>query len=302
MGDAARLDWLLIDRKPMRIAKPPAAIAQAKTAPFSCAGPVHNAPPVLARSYPRGTRLGLHMHREAQLLFASGGVMQVTTPKARWLVPPDRAVWLPPRVEHAVDVLIDVEMRALLVDAAWLAAHPEAPRLDQEFVVSVGPLLREVILACFGPPGPHARRAGLLLELALFELPEAEDTTTFMPLPTDPRALRVAQRVLADPASLRELDQLAAEAGASARTITRLFSAETKLNFKEWRQRARIMAGAQALAAGRVSVKQVAAQLGFSSTAAFAHAFRQVMGTTPGALSRAAGSRISAAGFAAPPG
>ncbi|MES2185802.1 MAG: helix-turn-helix transcriptional regulator [Pseudomonadota bacterium] len=266
--------------------------------PFSRASPADDAPPVLSRSYPRGTRLGLHMHREAQLLFASQGVMQVTTPKGRWLVPPERAVWLPPKVEHAVDVLADIEMRALLVDPAWLAAHPEAPRLGSEFVVAVGPLLREAILACFGPAGPHVRRAGLLLELALYELAEAEDAATFVPLPVDARALRVAQLVLADPGGGRALEDLAAEAGASARTITRLFRAETDFSFKEWRQRARIVAAVEALGTpgasgvsghGRTSVKQVAMRLGFSSTAAFSHAFRQVMGTTPGALLRAAG-------------
>lgn len=257
--------------------------------PFSCASPVPNAPPVLSRSYPRGTRLGQHMHREAQLLFAAQGVMQVTTPRGRWLVPPERAVWLPPRVEHAVDVLSDIEMRALLVNASWLAAHPEAPRLESEFVVAVGPLLREAILACFGPAGPHPRRAGLLLELALYELPEAGDAATFVPLPQDARALRVAMMVLADPGGERTLDDLAAEAGASERTVSRLFSAETDFSFKEWRQRARIVAAVEALGApgaARVSVKQVAARLGFASAAAFSHAFRQVVGVSPGEVVR----------------
>src|SRR6201999_1347316 len=62
----------------------------------------------LARFYPRGTQLGLHAHAEAQLLFASRGVMQVTTPEGRWLVPPRRAVWVPPRLEHGVDMLTDL--------------------------------------------------------------------------------------------------------------------------------------------------------------------------------------------------
>lgn len=246
---------------------------------------------MLSRTYARGTRLGHHMHREAQLLFASQGVMQVSTPRGRWLVPPARAVWLPPRIEHAVDVLADIEMRALLVDASWLAAHPEAPRLREEFVVAVGPLLRETILASFGPCGPHPRRAGLLLELALYELAAAGDPATFVPLPGDPRALRVAQRVLADPGGDQPLEELAAEAGASARTVSRLFRAETEFSFKEWRQRARIVAAVEALGmpgAGRTSVKQVAARLGFSSAAAFAHAFRQVMGMTPGEMLRQA--------------
>ena len=48
------------------------------------------------------------------------GTMQVTTPKGRWLVPPDRAVWVPARLEHSIDVLADIEMRTLYFDLAWL--------------------------------------------------------------------------------------------------------------------------------------------------------------------------------------
>src|SRR6478609_3065063 len=62
---------------------------------------------LVARRYKKGTRLGTHMHREAQLVYAAGGTMQVTTPKGRWLVPPDRAVWVPARLEHSIDVLAD---------------------------------------------------------------------------------------------------------------------------------------------------------------------------------------------------
>ena len=60
------------------------------------------------------------MHREAQLVYAARGTMQVTTPKGRWLVPPDRAVWVPALSEHAIDVLADIEMRTLYFDLAWL--------------------------------------------------------------------------------------------------------------------------------------------------------------------------------------
>ncbi|MSP01246.1 MAG: AraC family transcriptional regulator [Acetobacteraceae bacterium] len=69
----------------------------------------------------------------------------------------------------------------------------------------------------------------MLARLALFELAEAEDGATFMPMPSDPRARRVAEMVLAEPAGARELDDLARTAGASARTITRLFPVETDL-------------------------------------------------------------------------
>lgn len=254
----------------MNIAKTP------KTAARRPPRPARDASGVLARSYPRGKAIGQHMHREAQLLFAAHGVMQVTTPKGRWLVPPARAVWLPPRIAHAVDALARVEMRTLLIDPRRLAAHPEACRLDREFVVTVGPLLRETVLAAFSD-APTRRPLGLLFDLALFELAE----TTFIPMPTEPRARRVAELVLADLSRQRSLEDLAREAGASLRTITRLFPQETQMTFKSWRQRARILAGLQALSEGRTTVKQAAARLGFSSVAAFGHAFRQVLGTTP---------------------
>ena len=231
----------------------------------------------LARFYERGVHLGLHVHAEAQLLFASRGVMQVTTPKGRWLVPPRRAVWVPPRLDHAVDMLTDLEMRSLYIAPTWLASHPELPRLGHEFVVAVGTLLRELVLAMFADRA-DPRRIDLLARLALFELAEAEDAATFMPMPFDPRARRVAEQVLAEPAGTHNLDDLARAAGASQRTITRLFPAETDLTFKEWRQRARILASVEMLDGGRTSVSVVAARLGFSSTAAFGHAFRQVLG------------------------
>jgi AraC-like DNA-binding protein/quercetin dioxygenase-like cupin family protein len=243
----------------------------------------------LARFYERGVHLGLHAHAEAQLLFAASGVMQVTTPKGRWLVPPRRAVWVPPRSEHAVDMLTDLEMRSLYIAPAWLASHPETPRLGREFVVMVGTLLRELVLAMFAA-GVDPRRTDLLARLALYELAEAEDAATFVPLPSDPRARRVAELVLADPAGVRDLADLSRAAGASQRTITRLFPAETDLTFKEWRQRARILASVEMLDRGRLPVSRVAARLGFSSAAAFGHAFRQVLGIAPGEfMNRAAG-------------
>src|SRR5262249_51189604 len=104
--------------------------------------PVCDGMRILARAYRRGIRLDSHVHREAQLIYAERGVMQVTTPKGGWLVPPAPAVWVPPQLPHAIDVLADIEMRTLYAEPDWLATHPEAPRLTREFVVAVAPLLR----------------------------------------------------------------------------------------------------------------------------------------------------------------
>ena len=236
---------------------------------------------LVARTYRKGVRLDTHMHREAQLVYAARGTMQVTTPGGRWLVPPDRAVWVPARSEHAIDVLADIEMRTLYFDLAWLRREERSTSLDAEFVVRVSRLLHETILALFdGRNDPD--RTELLIRLALLELHHAEDSATFIPLPREPRCRRAADIVLGDPTGSHEIETLAREVGTSARTLSRLFSTETQLSFKSWCQRARIAAAIEKLSMEtNVSVKQLAAGLGYASVPAFSHAFRQVTGKTP---------------------
>jgi AraC-like DNA-binding protein len=241
------------------------------------AGGVH----LVARNYGKGVRLGTHMHREAQLVYAARGTMQVTTPKGRWLVPPDRAVWVPARLEHSIDVLADIQMRTLYFDLKWLAREHRSASLDAEFVVRVSRLLHESILALFDGRDDRAR-TDLLIGLTMLELHQAEDPTTFIPLPHEPRCRRAADIVLADPTKPHDIDALARQVGTSARTLSRLFSAETQLSFKSWCQRARIAAAIERLSMEpNVSVKQLAADLGYASFPAFSHAFRQVTGKTP---------------------
>jgi quercetin dioxygenase-like cupin family protein len=87
---------------------------------------------MIANRYRKGVRLDTHLHREAQLLYAAEGTMQVTTPKGRWLVPPDRAVWVPALLEHSIDVLADIEMRTLYFDLTWLARQEHRENLHAE--------------------------------------------------------------------------------------------------------------------------------------------------------------------------
>src|ERR1700722_14215000 len=165
---------------PMSIAETP--IAAIEGIQPSVADGVH----LVARRYKKGVRLGTHMHREAQLVYAARGTMQVTTPRGRWLVPPDRAVWGPARLEHAIDVLADIDMRTLYFDLKGLGRKKFNSGLDCEFVVRVSGLLHDSILALFDERD-NAERTSLLIRLAMLELHRAEDSTTFIPLPHEPR-------------------------------------------------------------------------------------------------------------------
>src|SRR5258708_17750824 len=129
--------------RPMTIAEMP--IAAIRASHRTTSDGVH----LVARRYRKGVRLDTHMHREAQLVYAAKGTMQVTTPKGRWLVPPDRAVWVPARLEHSIDVLADIGKRTPYFDLAWLARRQRSAGLDAEFVGRVSRLLHQALLSLF---------------------------------------------------------------------------------------------------------------------------------------------------------
>lgn len=226
--------------------------------------------------YPDGFVLGDHEHAWSQLLHASSGVMIVDTPRGSWVVPPQRAIWLPAGTSHRVTMRGEVAMRTIYFAPAVAIA------IDGIHVVEVSPLLRELLVyaAKLGKLDvriPHqARLAGLVVDL----LSTIPTMPLALPVPRDPRALRVAEAVRGDPSESADVTVLARSAGASVRTIERLFVAETGMPFGRWRQQARLLS-ALTLLAGGASVTRVALDVGYASPSAFIAMFKSALGTTP---------------------
>jgi AraC-like DNA-binding protein len=96
----------------------------------------------------------------------------------------------------------------------------------------------------------------------------------------DPRAARVAEILMTDPGDVRTLAQLSRIAGASKRSIERLFRQEIGMTFGKWRQQLRLMQGMRLLAEG-AKVTHAALESGYSTPSAFISMFRKALGTTP---------------------
>ena len=54
----------------------------------------------MAKDFPHGYHIPVARHARGQLVYAVSGVMTVTTPHGTWVVPPQRAVWVPPGTDH----------------------------------------------------------------------------------------------------------------------------------------------------------------------------------------------------------
>lgn len=203
--------------------------------------------------------------------------MRVTTEPALFTVPPGTGLWVPADTLHGVRMDGAVQMRALFLRADAAASGPAVTT-----VIAVSPLLRELILTvCQEPVVWDARGpVRLVAALVLHEIGRAGTRKLSLPACRDPRLVRVAAALLADPADPRDLDGYAAVAGASVRTLARLFRNETGMSFQQWRRQLRMTEALARIARGEPAGR-VAAAVGYASMPAFGAAFRQTFGTTP---------------------
>jgi len=119
-----------------------------------------------------------------------------------------------------------------------------------------------------------------VIDMIIDQLNTARAAPLQLPQPRDPRVLRIATNLLADPSQQGTLQQLCEEVGASKRTAQRLFIAETNMSFAKWRQQLRLLHALQSLAAGQ-KVASAARAAGYNSTSAFIAMFRKQLGATP---------------------
>jgi AraC-like DNA-binding protein len=235
--------------------------------------------PIVAygRDLAAGETLPFHHHRRAQLVYASYGVMTVATQLASYVVPPQRAVWMLAGVEHRICARSDVAMRTLYIDPCSAADLP-----TEVCVLQVTPLLRQLIITAVtsGPYYESDSPQSRIMLVILDQIRLQPVVSLALPTPTDPRLVRISQSLIENPADGRDLGEWAREVGASTRTLSRLFTAQTGMSFRAWRQQCRLHRALELLATGG-SVTTIALELGYDNTSAFIAMFRRCLGTTP---------------------
>ncbi|HTQ77034.1 MAG TPA: helix-turn-helix transcriptional regulator [Burkholderiales bacterium] len=218
-----------------------------------------------------------HTHPRFQVIYASEGVMMVDTQDETWVVPPLRAIWMPPGMPHRVRASGRVRMRSLYV-------RPDAAaRMPQDcHVLPVTPLLRELIRRATEMPleydehGAEGRVMGLILD----ELASLARLPYNLPMPKQGPLARVCARLVEHPAEATTREAVAARLGMTGRTLDRHFKRQLGMNFGEWCRRAALLRALAWFAEGR-PVTAVALDLGYASLSAFCAMFKRETGRTP---------------------
>jgi len=239
----------------------------------------HPAPVIaFAGDQQTGTGRPAHSHRRHQLFHIVSGSVTVTTAHGSFVVPPERALWMPSGVTHAAVYHQSCSLRYLYFRPDVVPDLPVRPS-----VIRISPLLRELILAFMAYPhgpvsdGPAGRIAAVIVD----QLAAEPIAPLHLPMPTSERLHRAVVDLARDPAAAVGLEQVAARAAQSPRSFERHFRAETGLSYRAWLRQARLLKAVEWLSLGH-SVGDVAHRLGYEGTSAFVASFRKAFGVTPG--------------------
>ena len=232
----------------------------------------------LAKEFSSGHLISFHQHPRAQLLYASSGVMTVTTDNGIWVVPPLRAVWIPAHTRHQIEASGNLSMRTLYIEPSYYSGPS-----DKCCVMGVSPLLKELILYAVGLPRlyPLGGKEERVLSVILDQISSMSTAPLALHIPVDERLRKVYAHLSKNPGDNRTLEDWGKKVGATGRTLARRFRSETGMSFGQWRQQIRILEALRRLAVKK-PVTVVALELGYDSPSAFISMFKKALGKTPG--------------------
>lgn len=232
----------------------------------------------MAKRYPPGYGGYMHSHARAQLLYAASGTMRLTMDLGSWIIPPKRAVWLPPRYPHQTGAMGPLEMRTLYIrEDACPAEASETPRM-----LAVSSLLHELILRAVEMPIAYdeASQDARIVVTLLSEIDWTPIHPVSLPALQDSRLRRMQEMLLEEPGDRSTLEQWAERLNVSPRTLNRLLHRETDLSFQVWKDHLRAFLAISMLGGGR-PMAEIADALGYDTSWSFTAMFKRVTGKIP---------------------
>lgn len=222
-----------------------------------------------------------HTHPHHQLLYAYAGTLRLEAHNHLYLLPPQRAVWIPAGVMHRTT------LNKVRSGSVFLLPALVPTSINRVRVIAAAPIVREMLLFAMRwsqhrPPEDALANAyfhalGLLCaEWITQEMP------FHLPVAQTPSLLAAIELTLRHLDSV-DLGQVARVANYSPRHFSRLFKQETGLDWRQFRLHARLLRAMELLIEPRMQITQVAYAVGFNSLSAFAKAFSLFVGESPSA-------------------
>jgi len=223
-----------------------------------------------------------HKHDKAQMLYAEGDVVFVTTETKSYFLPARHFIWIPAGVEHSIQPKSEnVMMRNLY----FPVEKDEDVFYKKEGIYPVNNLLLQMMLFTNqwngdlkkGTPNFVIAKAikAILPQICLTNLPLE------LPQPKDARLGKILRYVENNLGETILFSEVAHEFGYSERSLYRLFQKDLKMSFIQYYTIRRILKAIELLLDRKLSVKEVALEVGYSSVPTFSNTFFKILGQRP---------------------
>lgn len=226
---------------------------------------------------------GWHSHDLHQIQYAIGGVVEVETASAHYLLPPQQAAWIPVGLEHQATMTPNVRSVAVMFDPDLL---PDVDVHDSRArIVAVSPLIRQMMIYALrwpiGRPDGDPVSDGFFQTLGhlVFEALDHEAPLS-LPAADNPVVAAAMDYTKAHLASVTAAEVSRAVA-VSERTLRRQFDTAIGMSWRTYLLHARMLRAMALLVAPGESVHKTASAVGFDSMSAFTRAFTRFCGETP---------------------
>lgn len=218
---------------------------------------------------------GMHQHKKGQLLFAPQGCMSFALENSICILPPTKAVWIPPSTQHRATMTNVVAYRSLYFDCTAFQCPSDITMIEVNALLKA--LIDKMALWTWDKPEDEMKNT-----TALFweEFYAAKRHSFQLPLPSNRRFKTFREQLMQESFLVPDLTSVADSVGASTKTVTRLFKAETGMSYQDWRHQWRLLKAIELLSR-EMQVNDVSHWLGFSSDSAFIAFFKKQTGQTP---------------------
>ncbi|CAM3697642.1 AraC family transcriptional regulator [Rouxiella silvae] len=223
------------------------------------------------------TEYASHSHRWSQIICVKSGVLAMQVAGQRYLAPPEFALWIPAGTVHS-----SYNRKTTRFYAIDIATHLDAGLPKTPCLLNLTPVFNAIAEDCFsrGLSVPITESDVRMSQVLLDQIAVCPCLSTYLPNSDDKLLAPILSALEKDPANNLSLAEWAKRVYTSERTLSRRCQDELGMAFSEWRQRLRFLHAISLLEQGK-SVREVALDVGYSSSSAFITMFVQISGTTP---------------------
>ncbi|MCY0976661.1 AraC family transcriptional regulator [Chryseobacterium wangxinyae] len=221
----------------------------------------------------------MHSHEHYQMTYVAEGYQYFHIEQKIYLVPKNHVIWIPKNKEHRTTSEADtVDLMVVLFRSV-----PTQDFYRDVHVFSAPAVLREMLLYASKWNKHRERNPEKLtfLRAILVSLPNFcdENDRLQIPVPKNVRLIKICNYINQNCKYGFDIDEMAAKAQMSVRTLQRSFKKETGITIQKYLQLVRILKSVEFLDAQKYTLSEIAFKVGYKSLPAFTSSFYSVMKT-----------------------